>query len=116
MPSSISSSEAVLELRGLPDAGPGGYERETAADRPGVAQPVPQRPIPQQPWGRIAFGAVVLFALLLGGWEMYWRSFGATPGTRNTENLWAIQRRRIDAGEGGATVLVGSSRVYFDLQ
>jgi len=117
MPSSISSSEAVLELRDLPDAGEDAHApRETASDRPGVAQPVPQRPVPPQPWNRIALGALALFALLLGGWEAYWRAFGATPGTRNTEKLWANQRRRIDAGEGGATVLVGASRVYFDVQ
>jgi hypothetical protein len=30
--------------------------------------------------------------------------------------LWAIQRRRIDAGEGNATVLAGASRLYFDVQ
>src|SRR5579859_7958842 len=99
MPSSISSSEAVLELRGAPVADGADYARDTAADRPGVAQPVPERPVPQQPWGRIAFGAVVLFALLLGGWEAYWRAFGVSNDTGNTENLWAIQRRRIDAGE-----------------
>ena len=104
MPSSISSSDAVLDAR------------HTASDRPGVAQPVPQRPIPQQPWGRVMAGAAVVFALLLGGWEMYWRAFGATPGIRNSEGLWAIQRRRIDNGEGDATVLLGSSRIYFDVQ
>ena len=59
---------------------------------------------------------LVLVALLLGGWEAYWRAFGVTPSIRNTLGLWAIQRRRIDAGEGDATVLLGASRTYFDLQ
>jgi hypothetical protein len=94
----------------------GDYARVTAADRPGVAQPVPVREIPPQPWGRIALGALVLFAVLLGGWESYWRAFGVTPATRNSDGLWAIQRRRIDNGEGDATVAVGASRMYFDLQ
>ena len=106
----------ALALRDAPEGTQDDYARKTAADRPGVAQPIPQRPIPQQPWNRIAIGAIALFALLLGGWEWYWRDFGATPGTRNTEGLWAIQRRRIDNGEGDATVLLGSSRVYFDVQ
>jgi len=106
----------VFELRDAPEGVPDDYARQTAADRPGVAQPIPQRPIPQQPWNRILIGAVTLFALLLGGWEWYWRDFGAVPSTRNTEGLWAIQRRRIDNGEGDATVLVGASRVYFDVQ
>ena len=46
MPSSISSSEIRADR----------YARETAADRPGVAQPVPVRPVPEQPWGKILFG------------------------------------------------------------
>ena len=90
--------------------------RQTASDRPGVAQPVPIRPVPEQPWGWILTGTVVLLALMLGAWEWYWRDFGATPGIRNSDGLWAIQRRRIDDGEGDATVFVGASRVYFDMQ
>lgn len=92
------------------------HDRQTASDRPGVAQPVPQRPIPQQPWGAILIGALAMFVLLIGAWEWYWRDFGARPGIRNTHALWAIQRRRIDHGEGGATVVVGASRIFFDLQ
>lgn len=96
--------------------GRGHYARVTAADRPGVAQPVPVREVPAQPWGPVALGALLLFAVLTAGWEYYWRAFGVTPGTRNSDGLWAIQRRRIDNGEGDATVAIGSSRVYFDLQ
>ena len=92
------------------------YARQTAADRPGIAQPVPVRPVPEHPWARIFLGAVVLFALLLGGWEAYWRAYGVHPSITNTYGLWAIQRRRIDAGEGNATVLLGASRVFFDIQ
>jgi len=95
---------------------PDRYARQTAADRPGVAQPVPVRPVPEQPWARIFIGAIVLFTLLLVGWEAYWRSFGARPGIANTYGLWAMQRRRIDAGEPNATVLLGASRVFFDIQ
>jgi hypothetical protein len=119
MRSSISSSDGVVADRGLYDADEhhhGIHRRKTASDRPGVAQPVPIRPIPAQPWNRIFIGMLVLFALLLGGWEWYWRDFGVTPSIRNTDGLWAIQRRRIDHGEGDATVVVGASRIYFDLQ
>ena len=115
MHSSTSSSEFALELRGAADGGDA-YARQTAADRPGVAQPIPKRPVPAQPWNRIFITAVCLFALLLGAWEWYWRDFGATPGIRNSHGLWAIQRRRIDNGEGDATVIVGSSRMLFDVQ
>lgn len=94
----------------------GDYARVTAADRPGVAQPVPVRPVPAQPWGRILLGAVLILALLVAGWEEYWRVYGAKPGFANSFGLWAIQRRRIDHGEGDATVVISDSRLLFDLQ
>jgi hypothetical protein len=109
MHSSISSFDRVGEV-------PDRYARQTAADRPGVAQPVPQRPVPAQPWGRILIGAVLLLVLLVAGWEEYWRAYGVRPGIGNTYGLWAIQRRRIDTGDGDATVLLGGSRLYFDIQ
>ncbi|KQY55179.1 hypothetical protein ASD14_00265 [Lysobacter sp. Root494] len=93
-----------------------GFVRLTASDRPGVAQPVPERDIPPQPWGRILLGAALLFLLLMAAWEAYWRDFGAVPGYRNSNGAWAEQRRRIDQGEGSKTVLIGSSRILFDVQ
>ncbi len=92
------------------------YARQTAADRPGIAQPVPTRPVPVQPWGRILAGAVVLLVALVGCWEAYYRAYGVRPTITNSFGLWAIQRRRIDAGERDATVLLGASRVFFDIQ
>jgi hypothetical protein len=109
VPSSISNSEVSGDADG-------GAARQTASDRPGVAQPVPVRPVPEQPWGKILLGVVVLLALLVTGWESYWRGYDAKPGIRNTYALWAIQRQRIDKGKGNATVLVGGSRVYYDVQ
>jgi hypothetical protein len=93
-----------------------GFVRLTASDRPGVAQPVPERDIPQRPWGSIWVGALVLAVLLLAAWEWHWRAFGVLPTYRNSDGEWAMQRRRIDAGEGNKTVLIGSSRVLFDVQ
>jgi hypothetical protein len=107
MPSSISSSDFIARP---------GFVRLTASDRPGVAQPVPERDIPARPWGPIALGAAVLFVVLMAGWEGYWRAFGAVPGYHNGNDAWALQRRRIDEGEGDKTVLIGSSRVLFDAQ
>jgi len=60
--------------------------------------------------------AIVVAGLLLLGWDAYWRTQGAEPSYRNSEGPWAIQRRRIDHGEGDAVVFSGSSRVLFDLQ
>ncbi len=97
MPSSISSSE-----------------RLTAADRPGVAQPVPERPVPVQPWGQITLIALLLISVLTIGWEWNARRLGLQPGDlADSPSAWAEQRRRIDAGEG-EIVLVGDSRILFD--
>lgn len=112
MRSSISSSD------GTPGNGAAhpDFVRLTAADRPGVAQPVPERDIPERPWGAIWLGATLLALVLMGAWELHWRAFGVTPSYANTNSEWAQQRRRIDHGEGNATVLVGSSRTLFDVQ
>ena len=111
MPSSTSSSDtagsAVFDRAFAP-------VRLTASDRPGVAQPVPVRDIPAQPWGRILAGMLVMLAILIGAWELYWRSYGVAPSYRNSDGQWLVQRRRIDAGEGGRTALVGASRILFD--
>ena len=90
--------------------------RLTAADRPGVAQPVPTREVPEQSWLAILLCALLLAVALTAGWEYYWRAFGAVPGFRDDDALWARQRRRIDDGEGSATVLIGPSRTFFDVQ
>ena len=109
MPSSTSSSEAALHPAFVP-------VRLTASDRPGVAQPVPVRDIPAQPWRAILVGAIALCALMVAGWEFYWRAYGVKPSYRNSDGQWLVQRRRLDNGEGGSTVLVGASRVLFDVQ
>lgn len=116
MPSSISNSEladgiAIGERFERP-----GFVRLTASDRPGVAQPVPERDVPPQPWGKILLGALTLFLLLMAAWEWHWRAYGALPAYRNSDGLWTMQRRRIDQGEGDATVLIGSSRMLSDIQ
>ena len=127
MPSSISNSELAGAAVTAAMANDGGlaigerFERPgvvrlTASDRPGVAQPVPERDIPPQPWGKILLGALAVFLLLMAAWEWHWRAYGATPGYRNSDGAWADQRRRINAGEGGKTVLIGSSRMLFDVQ
>lgn len=109
--------ESTLQLREAPNAETrDSYARQTAADRPGVAQPVPHRPVPDQPWNRIALGALLMFVMLVSAWEWHWRAFGAQPTIANSDGLWATQRRRIDNGEGNATVLLGASRILFDVQ
>ncbi len=117
MPSSTSSSEgAAVSTSSEDNTVRAGFVRLTASNRPGVAQPVPERDIPDHPWPKIFLAAVILFLVLLACWEGYWRNYGVTPAYANSNDSWAAQRRRIDNGEGKALVLIGSSRVLFDVQ
>ncbi len=111
----MESAPQVTATRTPSSALPAGL-RQTAADRPGVAQPVPVRDIPALPWNRVFATALVLFVAMVAGWELYWRDFGVEPSYRNSDGQWAEQRRRIDRGDGGRTVLIGASRMLFDVQ
>lgn len=112
MHSSTSSSDrpvdpSVIEGRGLMLPGKPG-------DDPGVGHGPVERPLPDTRIGRAALIALVVFALGLLAWEAHWRAFGVEPGYTNSDGQWATQRRRIDRGEGDATVIIGSSRLLFD--
>lgn len=76
----------------------------------------PERPLPERPLGRSAVIALLIAATLLGTWEAYWRSYGVEPAYRNSEGLWAMERRRINRGDGDRTVVIGSSRNLFNIQ
>lgn len=73
------------------------------------------RAVPASPWRRIAVLAAVVCLAGLAFWEAYWRSEWFEPSYRNSDGLWAITRDRIDDEGGAGTVVVGSSRVLFDL-
>ena len=74
------------------------------------------RPLPGRSLRAAAWLGLVVMIAAMSGWELYWRSEGSIPSYRNSDGLWAIQRRRIDNGEGDGTVIVGSSRAYFNFQ
>jgi len=78
------------------------------------SEPLFARPLPEL--GRSGWLALLVALLLLAAWEWWVRAQGVTPSYRNSDDLWAEQRRRIDHGEGDAWVVIGSSRVLFDLQ
>lgn len=71
------------------------------------------RETPARPWSLIALAALVIAALLLGGWEVFWRGYDYQAGDyKNTSSRWAQERRK---AVGDATVLIGSSRMLFNI-
>lgn len=71
------------------------------------------RPTPDRNWRAIALGALAATAALTIVWEIFWRGKGMTAGDfKNTEALWAEARRE---ATGDATVIIGSSRIFFGI-
>ncbi|MEE8295092.1 MAG: hypothetical protein V3R64_05230 [Sphingomonadales bacterium] len=89
MPSSISSSDAYS------------YE---------------DRPVPELPWKKALLLAVGLMVLATAGWEFHARvNWGyEAEDYIDSYGLWAIERRRVDAGEADVAV-IGASRILYDL-
>ena len=88
----------------------------TSSFRPSDAAPTYQREIPNVNIGSAWLIAGIVLLIGLIAWEWQWRAFGVEPSYRNSDGAWAMQRRRISEGEGQKTVLIGSSRVLFDVQ
>ena len=87
----------------------------SSSDMPDTkAEPVFERPVP--PTGRSVWLAILVAIILLSGWEAWVRSQGVAPSYRNSDGLWAEQRRLIDHGAGDGWVFTGSSRVLFNMQ
>lgn len=74
---------------------------------------IPERSLPARPWGTALALAVATMIILLGGWEIHLRDVGLVPAYRNTDGLWAIQRRRVDKEGHDRVVIIGSSRAMF---
>lgn len=71
------------------------------------------RPTPDRNWRALALAALAATAILTVGWEYFWRGKGMTAGDfKNTEALWAEARRE---ATGDATVIIGSSRIFFGI-
>ncbi|CAN5780044.1 hypothetical protein BH20VER1_BH20VER1_26290 [soil metagenome] len=84
--------------------------------KPSDAAPTYQRAIPAVQVGRAWVIAALVLLVGFSAWEWKWRAWGAEPTYRNSDSSWATQRRRIDNGEGHKTVLLGASRVLFNVQ
>ncbi len=60
--------------------------------------------------------ALILCVTAIGFWESYIRSQGFKPTLDDNEALWAVQRAKLETASKSETVLLGSSRVLFDIQ
>lgn len=90
MPSSTSSSEV----------------RESA---------VAQRRVVKARWGVAWLLAAALIVATVAVWELHWRGRGYGADVANSAGLWNLERRKVTADDGRGTAIVGSSRVFFDL-
>jgi hypothetical protein len=114
VPSSISHSDAhKAELRGVREGALPAGLRQTAANRPGQAQPVPTRDVPLKPWTRIGISVFLGVSLLTTAWEWNARTnLGLHAGDiDDSPQSWAEQRR---AGSFAPVAIVGDSRILFD--
>lgn len=69
--------------------------------------------MPARPWRSLLAAALIVVIGLTAGWEVYWRGKMFIPGDyKNTQALWAQERRK---AVGDATVMIGSSRIFFDI-
>jgi len=62
------------------------------------------------------FIAIILSIIVIGSWELYWRSQGFYPTIDDNEALWAVQRHRVEKATNKDVILTGSSRILFDMQ
>ncbi|GJL93252.1 hypothetical protein [Hyphococcus sp.] len=97
MPSSTSSSDALRAPAPL------SYFDPEHVDRP----------VPGKPWRALCVAALIATIALTAGWEIFWRGKGMIAGDyKNTNALWAQERRK---ATDDATVMIGSSRIFFDV-
>jgi hypothetical protein len=52
----------------------------------------------------------------LASWEIYWRSQGYIADIEDDKYLWADQRAKVEKADTNDVILIGSSRILFDIQ
>ena len=60
--------------------------------------------------------ALVISAIGLTCWELYWRSQGYYPNLDDNKELWTAQRSKVNQLSSTDVILTGSSRLLFDIQ
>lgn len=73
------------------------------------------RLVPAHPWLKVAPLAAVLALLFLLAWEAAVRSMGYGASYRDTPGLWGMSRDRLKSAGDDVVVIIGASRIRFDL-
>jgi hypothetical protein len=60
--------------------------------------------------------ALILSVVCISAWELYWRSQSYFPDMDDTKYLWAKNRAKVETATENDVVLIGSSRVLFNIQ
>lgn len=60
--------------------------------------------------------AVIISLIGITVWEFYWRSQGYIPDIDDDKHLWAKTRAKVEKATENDVVLIGSSRVLFNIQ
>ena len=71
-----------------------------------------KRVIPARPWRGIMVSVVMILLVAMAAWEIHVRSIGYGPTLNDSEDLWAMVRRKV---EPESIVIIGDSRAIFDL-
>ena len=107
MPSSTSNFKKILRLPHL------FFRRPTEAESVHGGPPLEfERPIPPIPWRGITVIVAIVVMAATTAWELYCRSIGYGPTLNDSEDFWALVRRKV---EPESIVLIGDSRAWFDL-
>ena len=72
------------------------------------------RTTPNHNWVKLAGTVLVLSAVVVAGWEMFWRSKGYAPSLNDDKDLWALNREKL-LGHPKSTAVIGSSRILYGL-
>ncbi|MEZ0485707.1 hypothetical protein [Fibrella aquatica] len=64
---------------------------------------------------KAAWLALAIVLAFVAGWELYWRSQNLQLSYNDDESLWASKRKQVYESSPKRPVLVGSSRIKFDL-
>ena len=66
-------------------------------------------------YSKAAWLTLILVLTCVAGWEAYWRHNHYVLAYNDDESLWAYTRKQIYQSSPARPVLIGSSRIKFDL-